>query len=181
MTEKISVHLDTSGLSSSLSAASSEITRIAESEIAPAAALIEDAFASVATSIERNLARAARTGDLSMKALAQSIVNSLKRTVIDTLVRQPIESFLTNALAAPFSGSRAGGGFVAGGGAYLVGERGPELFTPNTSGRISRANGGAVNVSISLPGVTNAESFRRSETQVAAAMARAIGRGQRNL
>jgi len=71
MTDNISVHLDASGLSSSLSAASSEITRIAESEIAPAAALIEDAFAGVANSIERNLSRAARTGDLSLKALAQ--------------------------------------------------------------------------------------------------------------
>lgn len=181
MTEKISVHLDTSGLSSSLSSASAEISRIAESEIAPAAALIEDAFASVASSIERNLARAARTGDLSMKALAQSIVNNLKRTAIDTLVRQPIESFLTSALTSSFSGARAGGGFVAQGGSYLVGERGPELFTPHASGEISKAGGAPVNVTISLPGVTNAESLRRSETQVAAAMARAIGRGQRNL
>jgi len=180
MSDKISVQLDTSGLSSSLSAASAEITRIAESEIAPAAALIEDAFSSVANTIERSLARAARRGDLSMKALAQSIVSTLKNTALNTLVRQPIENFLTSALTSTFSGSRAGGGFVAGGGSYLVGERGPELFTPNASGQISRANGGAVNVSISLPGVTNAESFRRSETQIAAAMARAIGRGQRN-
>lgn len=180
MTEKVSLHLDVSGLSEGLSAASAEMTRIAENEIAPAAALIEDAFSSVANAIERNLARAARTGELSLKALARSIVNDLKRTAIDALVRQPIENFLTNALAAPFGGARAGGGFVARGRSFLVGERGPEIFTPGASGRISPAGGPPVNVTIALPGVTNAESFRQSETQIAAAMARAMERGRRN-
>lgn len=35
-----------------------------------------------------------------------------------------------------FKGARALGGPVTSGGTYLVGERGPELFTPNTGGRI---------------------------------------------
>lgn len=181
MTDNIALHLDTSGLSTGLSAAGAEISRVAENEIAPAAALIEDAFASAAGSIERSLARAARTGELSMKALARSIVRNLKHLAIDSLVRQPIENFLLNALSAPFGGGRAGGGFVASGQSFLVGERGPELFTPNASGRISSAGAAPVNVSITLPGVTDAESFRQSETQIAAAMARALGRGQRNM
>lgn len=181
MTERVAVHLDTSGLSSGLTAAGAEISRVAESEIAPAAALIEDAFASAASAIERSLVRAARTGELSLKGLAQSIARNLKHLAIDSLVRQPVESFLLNALSAPFGGGRAGGGFVAAGQSFLVGERGPELFTPNTSGRISNVGAAPVNVSITLPGVTDAESFRQSETQIAAAMARALGRGQRNL
>ena len=36
----------------------------------------------------------------------------------------------------PFGGGQAAGGPVAGGTTYLVGERGPELFTPNRSGSI---------------------------------------------
>lgn len=36
-------------------------------------------------------------------------------------------------------GFRAGGGSVMGGGSYIVGEQGPELFTPSTSGNISTA------------------------------------------
>jgi hypothetical protein len=36
-----------------------------------------------------------------------------------------------------FGGARALGGPVAGGSSYLVGERGPELFTPGTSGNIT--------------------------------------------
>ena len=35
-----------------------------------------------------------------------------------------------------FKGARALGGPVGAGGTYLVGERGPELFTPNTGGQI---------------------------------------------
>jgi len=38
---------------------------------------------------------------------------------------------------AGISGARAAGGPVMGGGTYLVGERGPELFTPGTSGNIT--------------------------------------------
>lgn len=40
------------------------------------------------------------------------------------------------ALIPKLAGARANGGPVAGGQTYLVGERGPELFTPNTSGAI---------------------------------------------
>ncbi|AUN94985.1 hypothetical protein C0099_08585 [Pseudazoarcus pumilus] len=38
--------------------------------------------------------------------------------------------------SAMVAGARADGGPVAGGSAYLVGERGPELFVPNTAGRV---------------------------------------------
>ena len=185
MIDKIAVHVDTSGLSAGLAEASAEIARVARDEIAPAAALIEDVFATAARSIERDLARAARSGSLSLKSLANSIVNDLKRAVVDTLVRRPLEALLKNAFAAPFAanfaGGRAAGGFVAAGGRYLVGERGPELFTPSVSGRIGAAAPRAITVTIALPGVTDAASFRRSETQIAAALARALAKGQRNL
>ena len=50
------------------------------------------------------------------------------------------------------SGMRADGGPVRGGGSYIVGERGPELFTPGISGMITPndALGGAVNVSVNV-------------------------------
>jgi hypothetical protein len=46
-----------------------------------------------------------------------------------------------------FSGFRASGGPVSGGSSYIVGEKGPELFTPGTSGSITPNNalGGAGN------------------------------------
>lgn len=52
-----------------------------------------------------------------------------------------------------FSGFRASGGPVAGGSTYLVGERGPELFTPGTSGSIT-PNGalGGSNITVNVNG-----------------------------
>lgn len=49
---------------------------------------------------------------------------------------------------------RAAGGPVTGGTTYLVGERGPELFTPNSSGKItpnSQISGGGGGITLSFP------------------------------
>jgi phage-related minor tail protein len=72
------------------------------------------------------------------------------------------------------------------GGLGLMGEQGAEAIMPlarGPDGRLGvRAGGGArpvqVTVNISTP---DAESFRRSEAQVAAALARAVARGRRGL
>ena len=44
------------------------------------------------------------------------------------------------------SGARADGGPVSGGSSYLVGERGPEIFTPSSSGNITANGAGGVNI-----------------------------------
>ena len=44
------------------------------------------------------------------------------------------------AAVGTYMGQRAVGGPVASGSTYLVGERGPELFTPSTSGTITPSN-----------------------------------------
>jgi len=181
MTDNINLNINASGVTAEITEAGAEIERIAREQIAPAAALIDEAFATAANSIQSNLARAAERGEISLKKLSRALLNDLRRFAIDSFVRQPIQNLLTNVLSAPFGGARMGGGFVAEGGAYLVGERGPEMFTPGASGSISPLGGSAMTVNITLPGVTDAESFRRSETQLAAALARAVGRGQRNL
>lgn len=179
MTDSITVSVDSAGLSDGLAEASAEVSRIASEEIAPAAALIEDAFSGAARTIERELSRAAKSGELSLKSLSRALIRDLSSTAIDGLVRRPIENLLTNVFSAPFGGGRAEGGLVAPGQSFLVGERGPELFTPSTSGSIGGGSA-PVNVSISLPGVTNAESFRQSETQLAAGLQRVLSRGRRN-
>ena len=171
---------DSSQLSTGVSAAGAEISRVARDEIVPAARLIEDAFAGAARAIERDLVRAARAGELSLKGLSRAILNDLKRAAIDSFIRKPVENLVFSALSGAFGGGRAEGGFVAAGQSYLVGERGPELFTPAASGRIGAGTAAPVNVSITLPGVTDAASFRNSETQIAASLARVIAKGARN-
>ncbi len=177
MPEHVTVSVNTLGVEE----AGAEIERIARDQIAPAAALIDEAFSTAANSIQSNLARAAERGELSMKKLTQALLKDLRRFAIDSLVRQPIQNLLTNALTGAFGGGRANGGPVAPGQSFLVGERGPELFTPANAGTIRPLSATGTTVNITLPGVTDAQSFRRSETQIAAALARAVGRGQRNL
>jgi phage-related minor tail protein len=179
MTEPTNIHLAPLGLSAGFSEAGAEIARVAREEIAPAAALIEGAFASAARAIERDLSRAARSGSLSLKGLAQSILNDLKRVAIDSFIRKPIENLFLSAFGVK-SGGRAAGGFVAAGEAFLVGERGPELFTPSVSGRIGAAGAAPINVAIHLTGVQTPENFRASETQIAASLSRVLARGARN-
>jgi hypothetical protein len=48
-----------------------------------------------------------------------------------------LSSFDALTLAGISGGARANGGPVMGGSSYLVGERGPELFTPSSSGNIT--------------------------------------------
>jgi hypothetical protein len=76
---------------------------------------------------------------------------------------------------------RATGGLVSAGRGYLVGERGPELFVPNSAGRIepggSPRGGRAVRVSIQVVaprGSSAPESLQRSSRQVASAVRRAL-------
>ena len=75
--------------------------------------------------------------------------------------------------------------FPLGGGLGLAGEAGPEAILPlarDAEGRLGVRGGAApsvhVTVNIATPDI---EGFRRSQSQVAAALARAIARGQRNL
>lgn len=68
----------------------------------------------------------------------------------------------------------------------LMGEAGPEAIMPLTRGPDGRlgvaasGGGGGVNVTFNVM-ATDAASFARSQTQVSAMLARAVGYGQRNL
>lgn len=72
------------------------------------------------------------------------------------------------------------------GGAGLAGEAGPEAILPlkrGADGRLgvaAEAGAGVINVTFHVT-ATDAESFRRSESQIAAMLARAAERGARNL
>lgn len=86
------------------------------------------------------------------------------------------------AQGAPFFGARAAGGAVNAGGAYLVGERGPELFAPRQGGDIvSAANAGAVTVNFHFAAGADTTSVARHQGQIAASIARAVAYGRRNL
>lgn len=90
-------------------------------------------------------------------------------------------SALSGLFGAP---GRAMGGPVSAGRPYLVGERGPELFVPSTSGQIDRGGGGGgrdvrVAISIVAPQPSDPGVLRQSSRQVARAVRSALGEDRR--
>jgi phage-related minor tail protein len=81
------------------------------------------------------------------------------------------------ALGAP---GRATGGPVSPGRAYVVGERGPELFVPTSSGRIETGRGGArdirMSITINAPAGAEPQALAASSRQVARAVRAALVR-----
>ena len=75
-------------------------------------------------------------------------------TFVDTLIEKIQKlNFIqsaSNAISGVFGGGKAIGGPVSSGTTYLVGERGPELFTPGSSGSIIPNNklGGGITINI---------------------------------
>ena len=64
-----------------------------------------------------------------------------------------------------FGGFKAAGGAVRSGSSYIVGERGPELFTPNSSGMITpnnRLGGGNTTINLNVTGAIDLEGTART-------------------
>ena len=123
-----------------------------------AAASIEDAFGRAGEGLARSLARAAAGGSGGGGGLSAAIVQAVQTI---------------------FAGSRADGGPVMGGGAYLVGERGPEVFRPWSAGVVEPAGAAGVTVNVRVDG--GAPALLRSEAQIAQMLARAVSLGARRL
>lgn len=121
-------------------------------------------------------------GDLLSGLLDKSL--SLKdawRGILSYAIQFLTSSQGMNLLAGAFGGKRAMGGPVVRGKTYLVGENGPELFSPGTSGQvISNDNLRGMAVASSGGQVFNiytndADSFRRNERQIARDGRRRLG------
>lgn len=84
------------------------------------------------------------------------------RQFVDYVRNNPIVSGISGVIDRIFGGGRATGGAVTQGTAYMVGERGPELFVPNTSGSIVPNNAlGGNTININVSGAIDPESTAR--------------------
>ena len=148
-----------------------------------AAKSIDEAFSRAGSSLAHSLTRAAADGRISLQELARSVLDAVNAAAgIGSGGKGGSElgEILSKVLVQSFSGARADGGPVTAGGAYLVGERGPELFRPQTNGQIERLNaGGAMTVNIAVS--SSDGGLLRSEAQLAQALARAVSLGARKL
>ena len=143
-----------------------------------AAASIESAFDKAGASLTRSLARAAADGEVSLAELARAVLAAINSAAGGGRAGGLAEA-IAQAAGSVFSGARADGGPVAAGGAYLVGERGPELFRPGSAGVIEPSAGAGMTVNVRVDG--GAEALLRSEAQIAQALARAVSLGARRL
>ena len=89
-----------------------------------------------------------------LKEVASGLRDVLRevREAYDRLTSVGLQLPEGGALPGQFGGRRATGGPVSGGSSYLVGERGPEIFTPMSSGNITpnSALGGGTNINITV-------------------------------
>ena len=145
---------------------------------------LQAAFEDAGDAIAEALEDAARSGEFSFKAMVETVLQELAALTIDRLFDGLFGDWTDGAakgLGAALGdvlGQRAEGGPVIAGERYLVGERGPEVFTAPGAGTVQPGAAPVVNVTINA-GADAAEGVRRSERQIAAAVARAASRGSR--
>lgn len=159
-------------------------------------------FEKAGTVLEKGLLSAIRKGSLGFDDLKRTALSAL-REIATQAVQSGLSSLFSgtgsnaggsNGLTSLFTGlvgslfgapGRATGGPVAPGSSYLVGERGPELFIPTSSGRVennSVLQGASrdVQISINLSAPSGTDSpvmLQRSSRQIASAVARAMREG----
>jgi hypothetical protein len=95
--------------------------------------------------------------------LINKAYNAIK-AIVNFIKNNPVTQFIGGAFDAAFGGGKAAGGPVMGGTSYLVGERGPEIFTPSSSGSITPNNrlGGGTVINLNVSGAIDPEGTARS-------------------
>ena len=136
--------------------------------------------------IEGSLARAIRTGKFGFEDLKRVALSAMAE-IADAALRAGIGAAMgggSGGLGAALGSllgvpGRATGGGVSPGRAYMVGERGPELFVPTSAGRVKtggRAGPREVRVTINVqsPQAGAPEALTRSSRQIARAVRNAL-------
>jgi hypothetical protein len=116
----------------------------------------------IGSSIGNNLENAIMTG-MKFKDVVRSIIQDMIRLAIQKTIVNSLTAGFGSFFGSMFGGGRALGGPVKAGTSYLVGERGPEVFTPMQSGNITPNGGGGRNsvvVNVNVDGGTKVQDDR---------------------
>jgi hypothetical protein len=141
----------------------------------------------IGQTVGQDIAQAALYGGSWTKAFQDIAAEIVKVVIQMTLLKSLQQSAASSgsgfmgflsSLVGGFSGKAVGGPVYQGDG-YIVGEQGPEFFSPTTSGQIipgvpSGSSGPKAvtnNYDFTFNGVTDMDSFKQSKSQIAAEMA----------
>jgi phage-related protein len=104
----------------------------------------------------------------NLVSVVNSAFNAIKN-IVNFIKNNPVTQAIGGAIDNIFGGGRANGGPVNAGTSYVVGERGPELFVPNTAGTIvpNGGSGGRGNtINLTVNGAIDAEGTARTIVDV---------------
>ena len=116
---------------------------------------LKEKFIEIGQSVEQGIVSNLTDAVMGTKTLAQAaigVLNDLKRKLVEVAIQRAVSGIggkIGGFLGGLFSGKRANGGPVSAGGAFLVGEKGPEILQMGSrSGNIipNNAIGGGDNV-----------------------------------
>lgn len=144
--------------------------------------------------LESSLVRAIRTGRLGFEDLKRVALSTLAE-IASAAIRSGLDSILGGIGGSGGQGGlltgllggllglpgRATGGPVSPGRAFMVGERGPEVFVPTSSGSVAPISGRGsrdvrIAITVNAPAGTAPATLQRSSRQVARAVRNALAR-----
>lgn len=173
----VSVRADTSAFARDIASMRGELEGPLVAGAGRAGRMIDGALARAITSGKLGFDDLKRVALSAMSEIAQASLRSLFQSaggVGSTLVNG-LSSVVTSLLGVP---GRSTGGPVSDGRGYVVGENGPELFVPSTSGRIESVSGNSsdvrVAISIQAPTPSDPQVLRQSGRQLARIIRSAI-------
>lgn len=130
---------------------------------------VKTAWGNAFRGMEDALVQFMTTSKINFASLANSIISDLIRIQVQRSITGPLANAMMGSgfsgwTANLFGGARAAGGPVDGGATYLVGENGPELFTPGVSGGITPNSALGSNVVINIKNEGAADGYQANAT-----------------
>jgi phage-related minor tail protein len=177
----VSVRADTNAFARDVAAMRGELEGPLVAGAGRAGRLIDNALARAITSGKVGFDDLKRVALAAMADIAQASLRALFNPSgasaggFGAGLLNGLGTLIASLVGAP---GRASGGQVSGGRGYLVGERGPELFVPSTSGRIEAVSSGTrdvrVAISVQTPAPSDPQVLRQSSRQIARAVRSAL-------
>lgn len=176
----ISVRADTGAFARDVSAMRGELEGPLVQGAGRAGRMIEGALARAISSGKFGFDDLKRVALSAMSEIASASLRALFNPGgpvggIGSGILSGISNLVAGLVGAP---GRSTGGPVSAGRAYLVGERGPELFVPGSGGRIEnslpRARDVRVSIALTSPQAQDPQVLQRSSRQLAKAIRNAV-------